>query len=224
MSGAQVAVAVYCERAGDGLWAEPLNALSNLGFVLTALLILRRLHATGLPPHKLVDLLLLDLALMAIGIGSLLWHTLATPWSEWADVIPILLFISVYLVAFMRRIGGLGPLPILTGFLLYHLVNTTVQLGVSQQLLNGSIFYLPTLLVLLLFSLYTLRIGHRHARDLVFASGLFCLSLLLRTLDQSLCSVWPFGTHFLWHLLNAWVLYRLTLALLPEPVKTPNQR
>jgi len=28
---------LYCERLGPGLWAEPLNALTNLAFLLTAL-------------------------------------------------------------------------------------------------------------------------------------------------------------------------------------------
>ena len=27
---------LYCERAGPGLWAEPVNALTNIGFVFTA--------------------------------------------------------------------------------------------------------------------------------------------------------------------------------------------
>ena len=37
------------------------------------------------------------------------------------------------------------------------------------------------------------------------------LSLALRTLDQPLCSFWPWGLHFLWHLLNATVLGLLAL-------------
>ena len=26
----------YCERIGDGFWAEPLNAITNLAFILAA--------------------------------------------------------------------------------------------------------------------------------------------------------------------------------------------
>ena len=36
MSEASVAVTIYCERAGDAFWAEPLNALTNLAFLLAA--------------------------------------------------------------------------------------------------------------------------------------------------------------------------------------------
>jgi hypothetical protein len=215
MTQAQVAAAVYCERVGDGLWAEPLNALTNLAFLLAALLILWRMHERGLSPLRLFDLGLLVLLLCAIAVGSLLWHTLASPWSEWADVIPILLFISVYLLSYLVRIARLGPGRVVFWFLLFHLINTAVQLLLPQQTLNGSLFYLPTLAVLVLFALQTRRTAHPHARLFSYTAVIFTLSLLLRTLDFALCSAWPIGTHFLWHLLNAFVLYLLTVALLP---------
>ena len=28
---------LYCERLGSGLWAEPINALSNISFLLAAI-------------------------------------------------------------------------------------------------------------------------------------------------------------------------------------------
>ena len=40
-------------------------------------------------------------------------------------------------------------------------------------------------------------------------AALFAVSLALRTLDRAVCPVWPLGTHALWHLLNAGVLYGL---------------
>ncbi|NJN40478.1 MAG: hypothetical protein HC807_06085 [Gammaproteobacteria bacterium] len=39
------------------------------------------------------------------------------------------------------------------------------------------------------------------------------MSLTFRTLDRDLCAAIPLGTHFLWHLLNAVVLYRLACEL-----------
>ena len=44
-------------------------------------------------------------------------------------------------------------------------------------------------------------------RALLLAALLFTFSLLFRTLDMGLCSQIPFGTHFLWHMCNAGVLY-----------------
>jgi len=46
------------------------------------------------------------------------------------------------------------------------------------------------------------------------AAGLFALSVMLRTLDRSLCGGFPLGTHFLWHLLNAVLLYLLLTGLI----------
>jgi hypothetical protein len=45
------------------------------------------------------------------------------------------------------------------------------------------------------------------------AAGVFMVSLTARTIDRNVCSVWPWGTHFVWHVLNAWVLYQLSRAL-----------
>jgi len=39
------------------------------------------------------------------------------------------------------------------------------------------------------------------------AGGVFACSLLLRSIDGSVCGSFGTGTHFLWHLLNALVLY-----------------
>ena len=40
-------------------------------------------------------------------------------------------------------------------------------------------------------------------------AALFAVSLAFRTLDRAVCPVWPLGTHAVWHLLNAGVLYGL---------------
>jgi hypothetical protein len=50
-------------------------------------------------------------------------------------------------------------------------------------------------------------------RRFVFGTGLFCVSLTVRTIDEPLCHLWPLGTHFVWHLLNAVLLLVLTRSL-----------
>jgi hypothetical protein len=46
---------------------------------------------------------------------------------------------------------------------------------------------------------------------------LFMGSMMLRSVDLALCAHWPAGTHFLWHLNNALVLWCGMRALLAEP-------
>lgn len=58
-----------------------------------------------------------------------------------------------------------------------------------------------------------------HARGtlLLVAAAVFATSLVFRSVDQAVCDVVPVGTHFLWHALNAVVLYLcLRAALLRE--------
>lgn len=211
---------IYCERTAPGLAEEPLNALTNLAFVLAAVL-LARSYARVYParPWQGWDLMLLIALLAAIGVGSGLWHLTAQRWAMWLDVLPILAFISVFLLVSLRRAAGLGWATTLALFLLYHAVNTGVQRALPPDTLNGSIFYLPTFMALILLTGW---LAHRRWpgwRDFAAAVTLFVLSLTLRTVDLAWCDVWPVGTHFLWHLLNAWLLYLLVAALIRAPTK-----
>jgi hypothetical protein len=46
---------------------------------------------------------------------------------------------------------------------------------------------------------------------MALGAGILVVSLTFRTLDDPLCDLVPFGTHFLWHILNG-----LMLALMIE--------
>jgi hypothetical protein len=53
-----------------------------------------------------------------------------------------------------------------------------------------------------------------EARAFALAAGVFTVSLVFRTIDEALCQTFPVGTHFLWHLCNAAMLYLLLVALI----------
>ncbi len=204
---------LYCERLGPGLWAEPVNALTNAAFLLAGVWILRWAGWRGLPRDR--GVLLLGGLTLAIGVGSALFHTLATPWALLADVLPILLFQVVFLVLYLRRctrLRGLAVPALAAAFLALTL------LGRQQpQLINGSLAYAPALLPLLLFGWCEWRQGRPW---LLGCGGLFALSLLLRSLDLVLCPWCPLGTHPLWHLLNAAVLAGVSTSLIGRPGNT----
>jgi hypothetical protein len=208
---ATLAVTAYCERSADAFWAEPLNALTNLAFVLAAMPIAARLRRSR---QRYPDVWLLAALSCAVGAGSFLWHTLATPWSEWSDVIPIGLFISVFLLSFLRRVAQLHWPAVLLLFVAYQSVNCLVLAWLPADLFNGSVFYLPAWTALLLMLLYCRRSDHGAAAYVLAMWTIFSLSLLLRTVDVAICPVFPAGTHFAWHLLNAvvlWLAMRLLL-------------
>jgi hypothetical protein len=205
----------YCERTGPGLWGEPLNAVTNLAFIVAAVMALRLWRAQpGLTYRNGWDLLLMIALLFAIGIGSALWHTFATRWAMSADTIPILLFINVFLLGFLVRLAGLRWVGTIAFFALFQLVNRGVKAQFPPDFLNGSIFYGPTWFTLLIMTSLLAARRQPAARSFALATGVFTASLFFRTIDAPICGTLPIGTHFLWHVLNAIVLYLLLAALI----------
>ena len=202
---------LYCERLGPGLWAEPLNAVSNLAFFGFAWQLWR--EGRGGEPRIAARLRLLAGLIALVGAASLTFHTLATRWANLLDVGFIGIFNVAYLVIFLREIAQwprAGALAAAAGFVLLDRAGAML---LPAGLLNGSGFYLPALATLAALTAYALRIAPACGRMMLAAALVFLVSLAARTLDRSLCDVWPWGTHFVWHLLNAWVLYRLARAL-----------
>lgn len=205
----------YCERAGEaGLWAEPLNAVTNLFFIAAAIIAGRLMLRTQIGAK--VDLWLLVFFLFLIGIGSGLWHMYATHHTMLMDVLPITLFINVYLVSALRRLFGFSWAKVAAGWGAYFALSMVAQKVLPPDMLNGTVMYLPTFLTLAI-----LTVGLRM-RDSVTA-GIFRSvllvwtgSLIFRTVDVEVCNWLPIGTHFLWHVLNAWVLYRLLKVLIDK--------
>jgi hypothetical protein len=85
--------------------------------------------------------------------------------------------------------------------------------------LNGSEQYAPALIALLVFSFVTWRRRHPVWRWIWAATGVFCLSLVFRTIDLRVCESFPIGSHFMWHLLNGLMVGLLLQLLLRAPVR-----
>lgn len=190
----------YCERLGPGYWAEPVNALTNLGFVLVALAMARR--TAGLPLARAMCLVS-----GLIGVGSWLFHTHANRLTGLMDVAPILGFILLYVFAASRDMLGLRGWQ--AGLLTLGVFPWAAALLPLFRLVPGigsSAGYAPVPVLILLYALVLRRRAPGTARGLAGGAGLLCLSLVARSLDGPLCAVLPWGTHFLWHLLNAVML------------------
>lgn len=211
----------YCERAGEaGLWAEPLNAITNLFFILAAVMAARfLLQSPRVKATQSIDAWLLIFSLIAIGIGSGLWHVFASHRTMLMDVIPITAFINIYLLACMRRFFGLAWWKVIGLWLAYNAVGVGAQFALPPDTLNGTIMYIPTYLTLALIAA-ALWVKDR-ATGLIFLKVVlvWTASLLFRTVDMDVCGTLPIGTHFLWHILNAWVLWRLLTALIAHSKK-----
>jgi hypothetical protein len=190
----------YCERLDFSFWAEPVNALTNLAFLVAALIMWRR--SAGVPMARA-----LAGVLFAIGIGSFLFHTLATVWAALADTLPILAFILLYLFAVHRDVlswpgwaAGLAT----AGFPPYAAGVTVVLRDVPFLGVSSFYWTVPILLVI-----YGAILRHRFpalARGFAVGAAILTLSITARSLDTALCAAFPVGTHLFWHLLNAVML------------------
>jgi len=198
------AVNGYCERGGPGLWAEPLNAVSNASFLVAAWFGWRLARE-----HEDLGGQALALILAAIGIGSTLFHTVAQVWAVFADVVPIQLFILVYLALATIRFLGTPVWAGVAAAVAFVPLSALLTAGFQATFggLNGSSGYLPVPILILGYATALRSRAPDAALGLAIGAGLLALSLAFRTVDRAVCPSVPFGTHFLWHLLNGLMLW-----------------
>lgn len=209
----------YCERTAPGLWGEPLNAGSSLLVVVVSLLALVHvLRTRSLSPGLIA---LMGLAL-AIGIGSFLWHTFATRWAELADVLPIWAFVALYGAAVLKNSMNTSvalPVAVIFGAIVF-VAGLALSMRDTHMLgdtVSGSTQYLPALFVVFATGRMVWKERHPSFRLMAVAVALFAVSFAFRSLDMPLCSVVPFGTHFLWHVTNCLAFGVLLVALIRFP-------
>lgn len=193
---------IYCERTDFTFWSEPLNALTNLLYLAGAIFMFARVRGEKLP---LATALAVFLGLIAI--GSFLFHTTATVWASAADTTPIGIFILIYLFAVNRDFLELvwWQSGIATAlFAPYAAV--VVPLVERVPFLAISDFYWTVPLLLLLYSPFVARKNAATALGMVAGALLLSVSITVRSFDMLVCDVWPLGTHFIWHSLNAIML------------------
>ena len=202
---------IYCERTAPGLWAEPLNALTNFAFVASALLLGRILLAGEAGARRdPVSWVFVGLVLV-IGIGSGLFHTFARRWAMLADVIPIALFILLYVWFAIRRFAGGSAWA--AGGGVAAVLAVAVLVPPLTGFRGGS--YVAALLAMVAIGGWLVR-ARRHPAGpaLLGTAALFAVSLAFRTADAPACHVFPAGTHFVWHVLNAAVLFLVTRTMI----------
>ena len=217
----------YCERGPDpAFWAEPWNAVTNAAFIIAALAAAYAFARLPNDERNITEAFLI-LVTIAIGVGSFLFHTLATARAAQADVIPIGIFMLVYLGYALRQFLALPWLIVAIGLGLFvWSLQAIANIQCNEPLamtgeergpcFNGSLGYVPALIAMLGIGA-VLAIQRHPAWRYVLPAGLvFSVSLVFRSLDWRACALTQveghaIGTHFLWHILNATTLYLLLM-------------
>lgn len=198
---------LYCERLHDGLWAEPVNAVSNLAFFLAAAGAYLLWKREGRNDRFI--LLLIALAVL-VGIGSSLFHIFATRWGLFADSIPIAIFVVAFFAFTLRRYLGQSAVATTVWIVLFLAIAASLPRLLPPGFLNNSGFYFPVLGALIVLGALLRMKGSRTSwigGAYLCAAALFTLSLGFRIVDPSVCAQFPLGTHFLWHCLNGALIY-----------------
>ncbi len=194
-------VDAYCERLGPGLWAEPVNAMTNLAFIAVAVALWR--PCRGLPLARL-----LCGVLFGIGVGSGLFHTVATAWAGIADTLPILIFILIYIFAATRHFFEARVwVAVMIPALFLPVSSMLTPLLRLVPLYGASAAYLPVPMLIFTYAALLAKRAPMTAWRLALGAAVLMFSLTFRSLDGPLCDATEgLGTHFLWHILNAIML------------------
>lgn len=204
-----------CERIGPGLLAEPFNALTSTGFLVVAWAGWSLARRTGNRSAGIRGLLALS---VAIGLGSGLWHTLATSWAFILDVVPISLFVVVWTWLYARSFLGMRAFLAAAAAVVF--LSTAYAVLEVAGVLHVSLTYTPMLVVW--FGLVVLGVVHARGRvsarfSLLAAAAVCALALLFRLIDLAVCPTFPVGTHFLWHSFGALTAFLVIRCLMLAP-------
>ena len=191
---------IYCERLEIGIWAEPINAVTNVAFILASIFMWLRCK-------NLVEGRLLSFLLFSIGCGSFLFHTFAQTWAAILDVAAILIFILTYIFIANRSFLAWSKMVSVFGVILffpYQLLLANILSNI--QFFGSSVQYIPVAILIFIYSGLLRKTEPNLSRGLLIGAVILCLSIVFRIIDEPLCSVLSVGTHFVWHILNAIML------------------
>ncbi len=201
---------IYCERTGPEFWSEPVNALTNITFILSSLFLSYYLLKKNSVRGDLINWIFIILIFL-IGLGSWSFHTLANSISLLSDVIPIGIFILLYTWYTFQRllfINWYFPYLAVSGILIVSALLSFIPLYGSQS-------YLGALVFLFLVGIYCKVFSKsKFSNSLLTASFILLLSIVIRTIDMHVCSYFYIGSHFIWHILNSILLFIVTKVMI----------
>lgn len=147
---------------------------------------------------------ILPLILVVAGVGSMLWHGMPSLLTSFADLLPLSAFV---LVSFFFLLDKFLPNKGLAWgiFLLFILVEIPFVFGILPSF-NGFISYVLAF-IFAIFVFVGVAKRYNLLPQLVPIIIVFAIALFFRTIDLTICPMFSIGTHFVWHILNAFLFY-----------------
>ena len=213
--------ACFCERVSTGLIRQPINAYTNLGYILVGILILvflRKSKASYRSRSSISDLprrilILFGIAYIAVGIGSFIYHASFIFLGEELDDDSMYL-IGIFLVLF--EVARLRHLSVKQFLWIYFSLNIVFETAIYFfPVIRGMLF------AFLMIISFTIELAARRKAEFKnevrltdTANLLFLLAYFIWILDKTHLLCYPdslFQGHAIWHLLTAyagWVMFK----------------
>jgi hypothetical protein len=137
-------VDIYCERLSATPDAEPANAFTNVAFLVSAGFAWA-LWKRYRNPENAILVPALVLFTVVIGVGSFAFHIAANIWTQWADVVPILVFILIYLWLVLTRFFDWSAGATIFTLVVYLVATLYLETNMAPTILWGGAMYLPAL-------------------------------------------------------------------------------
>lgn len=204
----------YCGRFAPGFFGEPLNSFSIIVFVIGAIYAWRKWRLNGSEDRWQ---LLLFVLVASIGIGSFIFHSMPTQATLWGDLVPIQIFGLAFLGYVMQRYLRMYPLSTAAMLLVFFLVRQFWIVVTPHGAFGGGITHVPTLVLLMTIAFFVKHKGFSLWRYLAAASVVYVAALAVRSWDLSVCSSFPWGLHWAWHLFSAATASLLILGIAVTP-------
>jgi len=193
-------VGYYCGRFSSGFFGEPLNSFSNIAFVVGALYAWRVWRTNGVGDYWQLVLFMLA---ASVGLGSFIFHSMPTPETLLGDLVPIQIFGLALLGYVSLRYLRLSLAVTVALLLAFFFVRQFWIIMMPPGGLGGGITHIPTLLLLGIVTFVVRRKGLLLWHYMAAAIAVYVIALLVRAWDIAVCSSFPWGLHWVWHLLMA---------------------
>ena len=190
----------YCERASLDLFGEPFNSITNIFFIIAAFLVLR-----------LYQDYISFFSIAFIGLSSFAFHTYQNSITGLLDILAIIIFMIIYTTKIYKHLIGFNFFYSTITGIFFVIFCYLFGILLRNSIIGTSSFYFPIILHLLFLIIYFkyINVGFNYIKYLIFSTIIFSTSVTLRVVDQAVCNIFPLGTHFLWHILNAIFLFFL---------------
>lgn len=183
----------------DNLIVEPWNAFSSLAIAAPAVYFLWLIRKE---PQKYKFLLACIPFLFLNGLGSTLFHGLRTSrFFLLMDFLPALvltMMITVYLWAKILPKWWMSFVVITPIFLIRFGVIDLIpgQGGINTSYtISGIAFLVPVFLILK-------KYDFKKTLNVIIGAACFVLAIYFRQVDEDFTNIFPWGTHFLWHIFS----------------------